>query len=252
THLGAYGIDLEGNWNLARLVEEIVKIPGLYRLRLSSIEPMEFSEELISVVTECEKVAPHLHIPLQSGSRRILEAMNRRYTPEDYRKVIEKILSKRDMCIGTDVMVGFPGEGKDEFKETKAFIEELPFGYLHVFPYSPRRGTAAAKMKDSVSPQEKKERAAILRKLGEEKSLAYRKRFIGKELESLVLSNLENGRSVTLSGNYIRCIVDEKLPPGEVVKVTLKEAGRKREENYGKVVGKALLRNESSGKGKGD
>ena len=252
THLGSYGIDLEGNWNLARLVEEIVKIPGLYRLRLSSIEPMEFSEELISVVTECEKVAPHLHIPLQSGSRRILEAMNRRYTPEDYRKVIEKILSKRDMCIGTDVMVGFPGEGKEEFKETKAFIEELPFGYLHVFPYSPRRGTAAAKMKDSVSPQEKKERAAILRKLGEEKSLAYRKRFIGKELESLVLSNLGDGRSVTLSGNYIRCIVDEKLPPGEVVKVILKEAGRKREENYGEVAGKALLRDESSGKGKGD
>ena len=238
THLGAYGVDLEGNWNLARLVKEIVKVPGLYRLRLSSIEPIEFSEELIEVVTGSEKVAPHLHIPLQSGSDRVLTLMRRRYTARDYRRVVEKILSLNpEICIGTDVMVGFPGEREEEFEETKRLIEELPFGYVHVFPYSKREGTVAATMKETVLPQEKKERAWVLREIGKEKSIAYRKRFLGKELECLVLSSTQEGKSVALSGNYINVILNEKIEPGEIVKVRLEEVREKREENYGKVVG---------------
>jgi len=238
THLGAYGVDLEGNWNLARLVNEIVKVPGLYRLRLSSIEPIEFSEELIEVVTGSEKVAPHLHIPLQSGSDRVLTLMRRRYTARDYRRVVEKILSLNpEICIGTDVMVGFPGEREEDFEETKRLIEELPFGYVHVFPYSKREGTVAATMKETVLPQEKKERARVLREIGKEKSIAYRKRFLGKELECLVLSSTQEGKSVALSGNYINVILNEKIEPGEIVKVRLEEVREKREENYGKVVG---------------
>jgi len=247
THLGAYGVDLKGSWNLARLVKEIIKVPGLYRLRLSSVEPVEFSEELIEVVTGSSKVAPHLHIPLQSGSNKVLELMRRRYTAEDYRRVVEKILSLRpEICIGTDVMVGFPGEGKSEFEETKKLIEELPFGYLHVFPYSKREGTVAARMKDTVSHEEKKERAEILREIGKEKSIAYRERFLGRELDCIVLSSLTDGRSTALSGNYIRVILSENLKPGEVVKVKLTKVGEKREENYGEVVDRAFLRNESS------
>ena len=247
THLGAYGVDLEGNWNLARLVKEIVKVPGLYRLRLSSIEPIEFSEELIEVVTGSEKVAPHLHIPLQSGSDRVLTLMRRRYTAKDYRRVVEKILSLNpEICIGTDVMVGFPGEREEEFEETKRLIEELPFGYLHVFPYSKREGTVAAKMKDDVPPEVKKERATILREIGTKKSIAYRERFIGKELEALTLSQLPAGNSVALTGNYIRVILKETLEPGEIVKVKLTKVERKREENYGEVVSRTVLRNESS------
>ncbi|RUM43153.1 MAG: tRNA (N(6)-L-threonylcarbamoyladenosine(37)-C(2))-methylthiotransferase MtaB [Desulfurobacterium sp.] len=247
THLGAYGVDLEGNWNLARLVKEIVKVPGLYRLRLSSIEPIEFSEELIEVVTGSEKVAPHLHIPLQSGSDRVLTLMRRRYTAKDYRRVVEKILSLNpEICIGTDVMVGFPGEREEEFEETKRLIEELPFGYLHVFPYSKREGTVAAKMKDDVPPEVKKERATILREIGTKKSIAYRERFIGKELEALTLSQIPEGSSVALTGNYIRVILKETLEPGEIVKVKLTKVGRKREENYGEVVSRTVLRNESS------
>ncbi len=238
THLGAYGVDLKKGWNLAKLVGKLVEIPGLYRLRLSSVEPLEFTDELIEVITSSEKVAPHFHIPLQSGSRTVLERMRRRYTPEDYRRVVEKILERRpESCIGTDVMVGFPGETEEEFEETKGLIEDLPFGYLHVFPYSRREGTAAAKLKDSVPPAVKKERAEILREIGKEKSISFRRQFLGKELEGLVLSQLSDGRSVALTGNYINVILNRELPPGEVVKFRLKEVGEKREENYGEVVG---------------
>jgi len=236
THLGAYGIDLKGKWNLARLVEKLIEIPNLYRLRLSSIEPMEFTEELLDVITS-KKVAPHFHVPLQSGSRTVLERMRRRYTPEDYRRVVEELVKRKpESCIGTDVMVGFPGETEEEFEETKKLIEELPFGYVHVFPYSPREGTAAAKLKDSVLPQVKKERARILREIGKEKSLNFRRQFLGKELEGLVLSDVD-GRSVALTGNYIRAILDRKLTPGEVVRFRLIDVREKREENYGEVVG---------------
>ena len=251
THLGGYGLDLDEDINLAKLIEKILEVPGLYRLRISSVEPIEFTDELIDVVTSSSKVAPHLHIPLQSGSDRILNLMRRRYTGKEFREVIEKILSRNpDICIGTDVMVGFPGETKEDFESTKRLIEEIPFGYLHVFPYSPRKGTVASQMKDSVSSLEKKERAAILREIGKEKSISYRKRFVGKELDSLVLSSLEDGRSVVLSGNYIRMVVDEELKPGEVVGVRLKEVGEKREENYGEVISRAVLCNEGAGTGK--
>ena len=237
THLGAYGKEFEG-WSLAGLVEEIVKVPGLYRVRLSSVEPLEFTPHLIEVVTGSEKVAPHFHIPLQSGSKTVLERMGRRYTPEDYRRVVEEILKKRpEACIGTDVMVGFPGESEEEFKESYSFVESLPFGYLHVFPYSRREGTVAARMRDSVPPQVKKERASLLRELGRRKSLSYRERFLGRELPAVVLSEFEGGRSIALTDNYIRVILDRKVEPGRVVRVRLKEVKEKREENYGEVAG---------------
>ncbi|WP_142935008.1 tRNA (N(6)-L-threonylcarbamoyladenosine(37)-C(2))-methylthiotransferase MtaB [Balnearium lithotrophicum] len=237
THLGGYGVDLGGDWNLARLITKLVEIPNLYLLRLSSVEPVEFTDELIEVITSSEKVAPHFHIPLQSGSRTVLERMRRRYTPEEYRRVVEKIVSLRpESCIGTDVMVGFPGETEKEFEETRKLIEELPLGYLHVFPYSRREGTVASKLKDSVSPEEKKERAKILREIGKEKSISFRKQFLGRKLEGLVLSEIEGKRSRALTGNYINVILDKKVPPGEVVRFKLKKVGEKREENYGEVV----------------
>ena len=236
THLGGYGVDLGGGWNLERLVRKIVEIPELYLLRLSSIEPLEFTEGLIDVITSSEKVAPHFHIPLQSGSRTVLKRMRRRYSPEDYVRVVEEILSRRpESCIGTDVMVGFPGETKEEFEETRKLLEELPLGYLHVFPYSRRSGTVAATLKDSVPPEEKRERASILREIGREKSLKFRKQFLGKELEGIVLSEFE-GKSRALTGNYINVILDRELPAGEVVRFKLKDVREKREENYGEVV----------------
>ena len=237
THLGAYGVDLQDGWNLAKLVKRLIEVPGIYRLRLSSVEPLEFSDELIEVITSSEKVAPHFHIPLQSGSRTVLERMERRYTPQDYRRVVEEIVKRRpEGCIGTDVMVGFPGETDEEFEETRKLIEDLPLGYLHVFPYSRREGTAAAKLEDSVPPQVKKERAAILREIGREKSVFFRKQFLGKELEGLVLYEFPDGKSVALTGNYINVVLDRKLLPGSIVRFRLEEVGKEREENYGKVV----------------
>jgi len=237
THLGAYGKEFEG-WSLARLVEEIVKLPELYRVRISSVEPLEFTPELIEVITSSEKVAPHFHVPLQSGSKTVLERMGRRYSPEDYRRVVEEILKRRpEACIGTDVMVGFPGETEEEFEETLKLVESIPFGYLHVFPYSRRRGTVAARLKDPVPPEVKKKRAEVLREVGKRKSLDYRRRFLGKELPAVVLSETEGGRSTALTDNYIRVILDGKVEPGETVKVKLTQVREKREENYGEVVG---------------
>lgn len=237
THLGAYGMDLQNGWNLVKLVKKLIEIPGIYRLRLSSVEPLEFSDELIEIVTSSEKVAPHFHIPLQSGSRTVLERMRRRYTPQDYRRVVEEIVEKRpESCIGADVMVGFPGETDEEFEETRRLIEDLPLGYLHVFPYSRREGTAAAKLKDSVPPRVKKERAGILREIGMEKSVSFRKQFLGKELEGLVLYEFSGGRSVALTGNYINVILNRKLLSGSIVRFRLEKVGEKREENYGKVI----------------
>ncbi|MEO2068059.1 MAG: tRNA (N(6)-L-threonylcarbamoyladenosine(37)-C(2))-methylthiotransferase MtaB [Desulfurobacteriaceae bacterium] len=232
THLGAYGIDLKENINLAKLLKKLIEVPNLYRIRISSVEPMEFDDELIEVVTSSEKIAPHLHIPLQSGSNRILDLMRRRYSREEYRNVIEKILTKNnEICIGTDVMVGFPTESDEDFEETRKLIEEIPFGYLHVFPYSPRKRTVAYKMGDTVHPSKKKERAEILRELGKEKSIAYRSRFIGKKLDGLVLE----GKKV-LTGNYITLKVDKEIKAGEIANVVLESIGEEREENYGKVI----------------
>ncbi|WP_456436288.1 tRNA (N(6)-L-threonylcarbamoyladenosine(37)-C(2))-methylthiotransferase MtaB [Thermovibrio ammonificans] len=245
THLGAYGREFEG-WSLARLVEEAVKIPGLYRLRLSSVEPVEFTPHLIEVITGSEKVAPHYHVPLQSGSKSVLERMGRRYTPSDYERVIEELVKRRpECCVGTDVMVGFPGESEEEFNETLEFIKSLPLGYLHVFPYSRRRGTVAARLRDSVTPQEKRRRGELLREVGTEKSVEFRKRFLGKELEGLVIKQSPYG-SVALTGNYIQTILNGEVPTGSTVKFTLTKVGRKREENYGKVSDRALLRNAGS------
>jgi len=237
THLGAYGREFEG-WSLARLIEEIVKIPNLYRLRISSVEPLEFTPELIEVITSSEKVAPHFHIPLQSGSKTVLERMGRRYSPKDYEKVIDEILKRRPQaCIGTDVMVGFPEETEREFEETLKLVESIPFGYLHVFPYSKRKGTVAARLKDSVPPEAKKRRAEALREVGKRKSLQYRKQFLGVELPAVVLSETEGERSTALTDNYIRVILNKKAEPGETVKVRLVDVREKREENYGEVVG---------------
>ncbi|WP_456437073.1 tRNA (N(6)-L-threonylcarbamoyladenosine(37)-C(2))-methylthiotransferase MtaB [Desulfurobacterium sp.] len=230
THLGAYGREL-GDVTLADLLEKLVQIPGDFWIRLSSIEPQEFSDKLLEVLTGSDKVAPHFHIPLQSGSDRILEKMGRKYTTSYYGALIEKLVNlKRDVCIGTDVMVGFPGETEEDFQNMKKFIEDLPFGYLHVFSYSPREGTKAALMKNDVPPVEKKRRSKELIALSEEKSLQFRKSFVGKKLRAVSLNRSD--KNVVLTGNYIQIEVDRR-PFSKFVDVVLEDVGRKREDNIG-------------------
>ncbi len=247
TQLGGYGKDFGDGTNLSSLLRRIIEVEGLVRVRLSSIEPVAFDEELIELITSEEKIAPHFHIPLQSGSDRILSLMRRNYTSERYESLIRDIVDRRpDVCIGTDVMVGFPGEGDLEFNQTLKLLERIPISYLHVFPYSPRKGTVSFNLKDSVPCNVKKERAKALRDLGSEKSFNYRRSFIGKERPAIVLG-VKGGETEVLTDNYIRVSVNGKgLEPGKEVVVKITGVGKSRNENVGEVVGEAVLCNGSS------
>ncbi len=194
-NLGYYGQDI--GYSLSQLIESLNG--DSYRIRLSSIEPDTITDELLDLF-KSKNICRHLHIPLQSGDDRILKTMRRKYTADDYRKLIEKIYNKiPGINIGTDVIVGFPYEDELAFSNTQKFINELPFGYLHVFPYSLRPGTEAAKLPDNVKPEIKKERVRIMRQIRSEKIRVFREQFIGKTLDVLVEEN-----STGMTDNYIR------------------------------------------------
>ncbi|HRT70888.1 MAG TPA: tRNA (N(6)-L-threonylcarbamoyladenosine(37)-C(2))-methylthiotransferase MtaB, partial [Syntrophales bacterium] len=186
-HLGSYGSDLEPPASLAGLLAGFDDIDGVERVRLSSIEPMEVTPELISRMASSEKLCRHLHVPLQSGDDRILKLMGRNYTGDQFRLLVKGLTEAvPDIAVGVDVMTGFPGEGEEEFRRTAALIEELPLAYLHVFPYSRRPGTPAADFPHQVPEEAKKRRAALLRSLGAKKRASFARRFIGKEVSVLV------------------------------------------------------------------
>ena len=172
------------------LVRAILERTSLEKLRISSVEPMDWTDSLISLVAESPRIAKHAHVPMQSGSDRILRAMHRKYRPWHYR---EKILKIREAmpsaAIGADVMVGFPGETHADFEQTRRMIEDLPFTYLHVFTYSARPGTPAAGMSNQVPVQVARERNRVLRDLAAEKKLAFMKSFVGKTLEAITLGS---------------------------------------------------------------
>ncbi|MDD7362751.1 MAG: tRNA (N(6)-L-threonylcarbamoyladenosine(37)-C(2))-methylthiotransferase MtaB [Peptoniphilus sp.] len=175
-HIGSYGKDLEGDLGLIDLIEAIAGVEGIERVRLSSVEPMTITEDFLSRVEKLENFMPHFHLSLQSGAAKTLRAMNRKYTPEDYRETVERIRRVYpDAGITTDVIVGFPGETEEDFEESYAFVEEMAFSDLHVFPYSQRRNTPAAKRSDQVPGEIKKDRAARMIELGK----AMRREFIG-------------------------------------------------------------------------
>ncbi len=185
-HLGMYGRDHVGGPSLARLIDAIHEIPGDYRLRLSSIEPQEIDDELITRITD-GRLVPHLHVPLQSGSDRILAMMNRTYRVDEYAAVLQRITSRIDLIgIGADVIVGFPGETDDDFEATFRFVEERPFTYLHVFPFSPRPGTRAVTLPGRPEGPVVDERSARLRALSNQKRLDFAQRMIGRTVQLLV------------------------------------------------------------------
>lgn len=204
-HLGSWGRDLGGAADLADLVRRSLDaVPGLDRIRLSSIEPLEVTDRLIRLVATEPRVAAHLHIPMQSGSSRVLRKMRRPYTAAEY---ADRILKVRHAvpraAIGADVMAGFPEETDRDFLETMGRIRSLPLTYLHVFPYSPRPGTAATGS-DPVPAHVARFRARALRRLGQEKNRAFRAALVGEVLEVLVLGPREaDGRSRALSDNFI-------------------------------------------------
>ena len=208
-HLGTYGRDLDVTTSLLDLIHCILgEITALERLRLSSIEPLEVTPDIVAMVAGEPRLAHHFHIPLQSGSRRILRAMRRPYTPAYYEELAHTIHSKiEDAAIGADVMVGFPGESDGEFSETYRLIENSPLTYLHVFPYSSRPGTPASEMPAAVPAHVAQFRAKALRDLIAKKNEEFRSGMIGRTLDVLVLNSGD-----AISNNFIRVFPSEKLP----------------------------------------
>ncbi|MBZ4686788.1 MAG: threonylcarbamoyladenosine tRNA methylthiotransferase MtaB [Clostridia bacterium] len=204
-HTALYGKDFaDEDVDLSWLIERLAKIDGLKRLRVSSIDPDDFTPRLLKVMTENPVVCPHFHIPLQSGDDRILKKMGRRYTTADYESLVEEIKKRKPgAAITTDIMVGFPGEDEEKFTNSYKFVEKMPFSDLHVFKYSKRQGTPAAKMKDQVEPAVKNERSEKLIKLAEGKFSHYAANFLGCWKEVLVERKLENGYWEGHTDNYL-------------------------------------------------
>ena len=195
--------------SLENLIRAILSQTALEKLRISSVEPMDWSDELISLVASSPRIAKHAHVPMQSGSDAVLRRMHRKYRPWHYREKIEKIRAAMPMAaIGADVMVGFPGETDAEFESTRRMIEDLPFTYLHVFTYSARPGTPAAAMKNQVPVHLARERNRILRELAAEKKLAFMRGFVGKEVDAITLnvvgSDTDGEFTEALTDNYLK------------------------------------------------
>ncbi len=190
-------------------IRAILSETSLEKLRISSVEPMDWTDDLISLVASSPRIAKHAHVPMQSGSDAVLRRMHRKYRPWHYREKIEKIRAAMPTAaIGADVMVGFPGETDAEFAATRRMIEDLPFTYLHVFTYSARPGTPAAAMPNQVPVHVARERNRILRELAAEKKFAFMRSFVGKSVEAITLNVVGhdgNGEfTEALTDNYLK------------------------------------------------
>ncbi len=207
-HIGSYGFELRPESSLLKIVKKISADYPQIRLRLSSIEPQEFNTEFLSMIKH-RLICPHVHIPLQSGSDKILKAMNRGYNTEFFAKLVNNIISEcPDVSIGTDLIAGFPGETEEDFKETLDFLEDLPLSYMHVFPYSKRPDTRAAGMKGQVKSEIIKKRVNIALELAKKKKNDYLTRYLGKRLNVIVeRKEVTGGFYRAISDNYIRLLV---------------------------------------------
>ncbi|MFN3947130.1 MAG: tRNA (N(6)-L-threonylcarbamoyladenosine(37)-C(2))-methylthiotransferase MtaB [Aquificaceae bacterium] len=214
TQLTQYGWDL--GTSLYELLKELIKIKGIELIRLSSLYPTEM-EALLELITSEEKIAPHFHLSLQSGSNRILELMKRDYKVEDYIKLVESILSKRPIAsVGTDIIVGFPSEKEEDFIQTYKTLEELPIAYMHIFPYSDRLYTKASQMEDKVPPSVKEERVRLLKDLDQRKRQDFYGKNFQRELRATVID-----KNRLLTENYIQVERETNERVGSVVKIKL-------------------------------
>jgi len=223
-HLGQWGRDLDPPQDLTALLSFLHEGPLPSRIRLSSLESVEWTEELIKRLHTWPRICPHFHIPLQSGDEEILERMHRPYTPRQYEELVQELhLLFPDAALGADVMVGFPGETELHFRNTFELISRLPLTYLHVFPFSPRPGTAATNFRGRITGSELKRRTQILQGLSTRKKQAFRKRFLGQWVEILVESQVKPGWWQGTSENYlqVRFPAENHILQGSLVKVRL-------------------------------
>ncbi len=216
-NLGRWGREWPGNTRLADLVLALLTETKIERLRLSSVEPMDFSDALLQLMATSPRIAKHVHAPLQSGSDTVLRRMHRKYRPRHY---ADRILKARalmpDCAVGADVMTGFPGETDDEFAQSYAFIDGLPFTYLHVFTYSERPGTAAAESPTQVPMSVRRERTRLLRELAAQKSLEFRRSMVGKTLSAVTLDN-----GTALSGNFLKVTLAARRPANRIEEIRI-------------------------------
>jgi len=212
-NLGRWGREPGSDMRLTDLMRLLLAETGVERLRLSSVEPMDFSDALLDLMASAPRIAKHVHAPLQSGSDRTLRRMHRKYRPRHY---ADRVLKARalmpDAAIGADVMVGFPGETEADFEESRSFIESLPFTYLHVFTYSERPGTPAAQHADAVPMPVRKARNRILRELADAKNREFRRRMVGRTVSAVTLHD-----GAALSENYLRIELARSYQPNAML-----------------------------------
>jgi threonylcarbamoyladenosine tRNA methylthiotransferase MtaB len=217
-NLGRWGREPGSNVRLAGLLRRILAETELRLIRLSSVEPMDFSDDLLGLIAESPRIAKHVHAPLQSGSDTVLRRMHRKYRPRHYEDRIRRARAwMPDAAIGADVMVGFPGETEGEFEETRTFIESLPFTYLHIFPYSERPGTPAAERADQVPVEMRRHRGRVLKALAATKNLEFRQKMIGRQLQTVTLEDRMSG----VTSNYLRVQLAAPRTPRDMNEVEI-------------------------------
>lgn len=232
-HLGTYGEDLIPGSTLSKLLQKIINATSLPRIRLSSIEPKELSTDIIRLAENSPRLCRHFHIPLQSGDNDILKKMNRPYTREEYKRLIFDIRSHIPDCgIGADVLVGFPGETETAFRNTRNLISELPITYLHVFPFSPRKGTSAFCLPNRVPPEIIKKRCRDLRMLGYRKKEKFYESLVGKTVDVIPEQKQSDGRYRGITSHYVPVIINGPGNPDTgILSVQITQVIRKGDEN---------------------
>lgn len=222
-HLGAYGKDFKDGTSLYDAAKAVLELPGLRRLRLSSLESIELSPELLELIKTNPKFSHHLHLPLQAGSDEVLKKMNRHYNRDEFTALIKNVKkSVPGVAISTDVIVGFPGETEEMFAESLEYIKTLGFARMHVFPYSPRTGTPAARLPDQVPEPVKKNRVHRLQSLAQEMADDFHSQYLGTVQEVLFETN-NDGITDGLTDTYIRVYTDDEVKTGELYKVRLEK-----------------------------
>jgi threonylcarbamoyladenosine tRNA methylthiotransferase MtaB len=226
-HICSYGLDQESRGGFLGLLLEIEKIKGLRKVRLSSLDPRFLNGPLLGHMTSSRKICPHYHLSLQHGSDDILKRMGRKIKVADYHRILAYLRKNSPQAsLGADIIVGFPGESEDDFEETYRFLEKSPLTYFHVFPYSPRPGTAASSW-PQTDENVKKRRASLLRRLSRQKNLNFRLRFLDRELDGIVIKNEKEGAEV-LTFNYFKVLVPHcPSEEREEVRVQIRKVSQK-------------------------
>jgi len=231
-HVASYGKDFQEDIRLIDLLEEINKIEGLNRIRLGSLEPKLITKEFVDRIKKLGKICDHFHLSLQSGCDETLKRMNRKYTTEEFEEGVE-LLRKAfpEVALTTDIIVGFPGESEEEFKKTYKFLEKINFCKMHVFPYSPREGTVAAKMEGQIPQKNKEERSHKLIELSNKNEKDFLEKFVGKELEVL-FEEEEDGYYKGHTSNYMIIKVHGKNLENEIKRIKIEKVDK------GELIGK--------------